>query len=47
MNSNQLAPPDVPQELLHALLQAPPTLAALRSIVAGAAPPSGKPVHGS
>lgn len=44
MNSNQLAPPDLPYRLLHALLQAAPTLAALRSIIAGAASPSpGKP----
>ena len=36
MNSNGLAPPHIPQALLHALLQAPALLAALRSMIAGA-----------
>lgn len=36
MNSNALAPPHIPQALLHALLQAPALLAALRSMIAGA-----------
>lgn len=37
LNGNRLAPPKLPQALLHALLQAPALLAALRSIIAGAA----------
>ena len=37
LNSNRLAPPHIPQALLHGLLQAPPLLAALRSTIAGAA----------
>lgn len=36
LNSNALAPPHIPQPLLHALLQAPALLAALRSMIAGA-----------
>ena len=39
MNSNGLAPPHVPQALLHTLLQAPALLAALRSMIAGAGAP--------
>lgn len=36
MNSSGLAPPHIPQALLHPLLQAPALLAALRSMIAGA-----------
>ena len=39
MNSNGLAPPHIPQALLHNLLQAPALLAALRSMIAGAGAP--------
>ena len=39
MNSNGLAPPHIPQALLHTLLQAPALLAALRSMIAGAGAP--------
>lgn len=40
MNSNGLAPPHIPQALLHTLLQAPALLAALRSMIAGAGAPT-------
>ena len=44
LNSNRLAPPHIPQALLHGLLQTPPLLAALRSMIAGAgtSQPAGK-----